>query len=323
MTASTIRMTLGRLLTGGAAATPVVLVQHIGFDGADAVGLAPLLAGVGRDLGLRLVADEVHGELVLVADGFAERVSPSVMAAFLSDRPMVRVDRRLLADPAAAREHLARTLVPHLVARQSVQLRAGAGHTASSGCDSGFDSTLQADRLEDAELDPDRSELLSRLRRGLVDPSQPPLLAGYGPGAAMAIDFAVGVARIDGAADHRLRVSRQVPYLGQGVQPGPDARERELDLVTWDIAMAAGSFRLLRAPANWWRTELIAPTLLSVSRYTVQPQHLELARALAAEPLTPAQLCRLCRVSLVELRSFLQACLMLGLAQWVDSSTAN
>lgn len=323
MTVSTIRTTLGRLLTGGAAEAPVVQVQHIGFDGADAAGLAELLAGVGRDLGLRLVADEVQGELVLVADGFAERVSPAVMAAFLSERPMVRVDRKLLADSATAREHLRRAMEPQLVVRQAAARHGGRADVATSGYDSGFDSTLQADRLEDAELDADRSELLSRLRRGLVDPSQPVLVAGYGPGAAMAIDFAVGVARIDQAADQRLRVSRQVPYLGLGVQPGPGARERELDLVTWDIAMAAGSYRLMRAPANWWRTELIAPAQLSVSRYTLQPQHLALARALAAEPMTPAQLCRGCRVSLVDLRSFLQATLLLGLAQWVEPSTSS
>lgn len=317
MNARTLRSALGRLLAAGASTAPEVVVQHLGFDAAEAQVLSRLLAGVGHDLGLRLVADEVQGELVLVAEGFAERVSPAVMVAFLSERPMLRIDRALLADPEAARRVLVPSLAEHLGPRASAAPRAAA---RGDGYDSGFDSTLQADRLADADMDADRSDLLERLRRGLVDPAQPTLVAGYGPGAMLAIDFAVGVARMDEAADQRLRAGHELPRTGLVGQPGPRARERELDLVCWDMAMAAGSHRLLRAPVTWWRTALVAPAQLNVARYTMQPRHLAMARALAREPLTPAQLFRQCRVPLADLRGFIQACLFLGLAQWVDPS---
>lgn len=318
MTARTLRSALSRLLSGGSTSSPLVVVQHLGFDAAEAQALAQLLTGVGHDLGLRLVADEVQGEVVLVADGFAERVSPAVMMAFLSDRPMLRVDRSLLADPTAARRLLAPSMAEHLGPRASGSSRLLAGE----GYDSAFDSTLQPERLADTDLDADRAELLEQLRRGLVDPATPRLVAGYGPGAVLAIDFAVGVARVDEAADQRLRVGQELPRIGLGGQPGPKARERELDLVCWDMAMAAGSHRLLRAPAQWWRTPLVAPAQLNISRYTMQPRHLAMARALALEPMSPAQLFRQCRVPLADLRGFVQACLFLGLAQWVRP-TAN
>ena len=90
--------------------------------------------------------------------------------------------------------------------------------------------------------------------------------------------------------------------------------------MAWDIALAAGGFRLLHSPVNWWHTPLIARPGLNVARYTLQPQHLELARCLAVAPISPADLRRRCRVGLTQLRGFLQACLFLGLVYWVPGS---
>lgn len=97
--------------------------------------------------------------------------------------------------------------------------------------------------------------------------------------------------------------------------PLPGAKQRDLDLVVWDIAVAAGGFRLLHAPINWWHAPLIAQV-----SYTAVPQHLAMARCLAAAPISPADLRRRSRVSLTDLRGFLQACLFLGLANWVPAA---
>jgi hypothetical protein len=158
------------------------------------------------------------------------------------------------------------------------------------------------------------------LRRGLVDPTQPQLVAGFGPRAAIVIDFATGVATVDPLAEQRLRLDREVPYLARGAHPAAEARHRELDLLVWDIAVAAGGFRLLHSPVNWWHAPLIAQPRLDVSRFTLLPQHREMARCLAVAPISPADLRRRSRVSLVDLRGFLQACLFLGLAYWVPAA---
>ena len=89
--------------------------------------------------------------------------------------------------------------------------------------------------------------------------------------------------------------------------------------MAWDIALAAGGFRLLHSPVNWWRAPLIARPGLDVSRFTSLPQHREMARCLSVAPISPAELRRRSRVSLADLRGFLQACLFLGQVHWVPT----
>lgn len=59
---------------------------------------------------------------------------------------------------------------------------------------------------------------------------------------------------------------------------------------------------------------------VDIKRYTHQPQYLMLARELARAPASPAELRRQCRVGVEAMRGFLQAMLMLGLAQWLDEA---
>ena len=329
MKSSPLRRVLRSLLPVAKAGRRPMFVQHIGFEAEQLDTLPALLDDVGRELGLELRLDGARGQVVLAEQRFVSRVAPQVLSAYLEERPLVTVtlpgghDRDLLLRMRQLHADMVRQLRALGDLEQEpadMGAHAAAGSLSpDSGFDSNFDSRAQAEQLVQAELDADRAELLNTLRRGLVDPSQPILHAGYGPGAALAIDFATGVARIDEVAEQRLRVARELPFLARGSRPGGSARERELDLVVWDLALAAGGFRLLHSPVDWWHAPLIAQPGLDITRYTSLPPHLEMARRLALSPVSPAELRRHSRVSLRDLRGFLQASLFLGHAHWLAS----
>jgi hypothetical protein len=332
-TAHPLRRVLRALLPSSSQPSRALVVQHLGFECSDLDTLPGVLDEVGRELGVDLKLDGVSGDVVLAAEDFVSRVAPQVLHAFLEERPMLTVARPApdTSDALRRAQHLHAELVRQLqtltdarrVAAGSPRAVEGPSTVPNSGFDSDFDSRQHADKLVETELDPDRAQLLNMLRRGLVDPSQPALAAGYGRKAVLSIDFATGVARVDELADQRLRVTREVPYLARSATLDAKAKTRDLDLVVWDIAVAAGDFRLLHSPVNWWHTPLIASARLNVARYTLLPQHLEMARCLAAGPVSPADLRRRCRVSLRDLRGFLQAVLFLGLSHWMPSASAG
>lgn len=322
-TVQPLRRALRALLSVGMPQHRALVVQHLGFERPDLDTLPSVLDDVGRELGVELALDGVSGDLVLAEQGFVDRVAPQLLHALLEDRPLLTV-APLPRDAGGA---LRRTRLWHAeLVRQLQGLAEGQGLVPGAaglpsqrhpGFDSAFDTRQQADRLAGSELDPDRTAMLNRLRRGLVDPTQAPLTAGYGLRASLRIDFAAGVVQIDELADQRLRLSRELPCLGDGALPQTGARLRDLDLVAWDIALAAGDFRLLHAPVNWWRTPLIVLPHVDIARYTPLPQHRALARALAQQPMAPGDLRRCCRVSLTDLRGFLQAALLLGVVRWL------
>lgn len=325
MNTISIRRALRALLPSAEGAELPLVVQPIGFDDGSLPWVSSLLEQAGVDLGRALVLERGRGDLVLAEQAFVQRVTPQMLNAFVEERPLVTlgVTPADVGDPMrrASRAHteLLRQLraLPQLEARPSLQ---GASTLPpSSGFDPTFDSRHPTDRLAEAELDPDRAHLLNSLRRGLVDPTQPPLRAGYGPQASLVIDFAAGVATVDALADQHLRLSREVPYLSRGGPPVEGASHRELDLLVWDIAVAAGGFRLLHSPVNWWRTPLIARPKLDISRFSLRPQHRQMARCLVHGPISPADLRRRSQAGLTDLRGFLQACLFLGLVFWVPT----
>jgi hypothetical protein len=317
-----IRRALGAVLPASTSRRQPLVVQPLGFDGPDLDTLPAVLDEVGRALGVELRLGGVDGDLVLAEQGFVERVAPQLLQAFLEDRPLLTV-----APPADAGDAVRRGRQLHAeLVRQWLDLTGGAGKAAGgtiastlppSGFDSSFDSRQQTEQLAGSELDPDRAGMLDRLRCGLADPTQAPLTAGYGRRASLRIDFAAGVVQLDELADQRLRLSRELPYLSDGALPEAGAKSRDLDLVAWDIALAAGHFRLLHSPVNWWHTPLVVLPRVDVARYTKLPQHLAMARTMAQGPIAPADLRRRCRVSLSDLRGFLQAALFLGVIHWL------
>jgi len=326
-----IRRALRALLPIKAPQRRSLVVQHLGFEGADLDTLPAVLDDVGRELGVELRLDGVGGDVVLAERAFVERVAPQVLHAFLEERPLLTVAHGTADRDDAVRR--AQVLHAELVNQlQALAEAQGAGPVSrppgeparpDSGFDSDFDSRAPSLQPSGQELDPDRAELLNRLRRGLVDPGQGPLAAGYGQGASLRIDFASGRVLIDELADQRLRIARELPYLANGPLPDGRAKLRDLDLVVWDIALAAGDFRLLHAPVNWWRTPLVGLPKVEMARYTALPQHLAMARELARGPVSPAELRRRCRVGLGDLRGFLQAALFLGLVHWLPEGAGT
>lgn len=328
MNTTLIRRALRSVLPRAASPLRDLQLQSLGFEPAQLKTLAAELEQVGPALGLSLTVEVSRGEAVLAETDFVRRVSPQVLRAFLDERPLLVVDRP--ADDEVAASMAARRRLDHL----SSQLRAlAAGHgpaslaaastlPPTSGFDGHSDFPHSADGAPELLLDPDRAQLLNTLRRGLVDSAQPPMTAGYGPGAAIRVDFAQGVVTLDELADQYLRVRRELPCLAPNARPGAVAKQRPLDQLVWDVGIAAGGVRLLHSPDPWWHVTLIANPRLDVSRLTALPQHRELARCLAVAPISPDELRRRCRVRSSDLRGFLQACLFLGLVHWMPDARA-
>lgn len=328
MTATSIRRALRSVLPRAAGSLRDLPLQSLGFEPAELKTLSAELEQVGPALGLAPTVQASGGEAVLAEADFVRRVAPQVLHAFLDERPLLVVDRPAddeVAAPATTRRRLDQ------LSSQLRALAAGEGLASlassstlppSSDFDVHSDFPASVDGPSESPLDPDRAQLLNTLRRGLVDTAQAPMTASYGPGAAIRVDFACGVATLDELADQYLRVTREVPYLSQNALPGAGAKQRPVDQLVWDVGVAAGGFRLLHSPVNWWHAALIANPRLDVTRFTALPRHRELARCLAVAPISPAELRRRCQVRSSELRGFLQACLFLGLVHWVPGARA-
>lgn len=319
-----------------------LVVQHLGFDDGELKTLSGVLDEVGRELGVELRLGDVAGDVVLAEQGFLGGLAPQVLQAFLEERPLLAIDAQAVGTADARRRirTLHATLVREL--QQSGHAAAGeldgadaddgaggeaarthggrSGFVPDSGYDSAFERRESATVAVGAEPDADCAELLNRVRRGLVDPGEQPLCAAYAGDAVLQFDFAQGSVLLDEHADQRLRIVHELPRLAEGAVPGARSRRRDLDVVAWDLALAARGQRLLHAPADWWHAPLVSLPNVDIKRYTHQPQYLMLARELARAPASPAELRRQCRVGVEAMRGFLQAMLMLGLAQWLDEA---
>jgi hypothetical protein len=329
-------------LAASAARKRGVVLQHLGLSDDEVQALRPLLDKLGERLALRLELHSHAGDIVLLDGDFAARVSPQLLQAFNEDRPVVLIaspqgdDGRLL--PAAeAFERRQQDLLRQL--REIAVVRRRSAHwgpsgwapaalgadeggarpsgSATSGFDSDFDSNFDADQLAAERLDDARRALLQAVLRGALDASAPRLSASYGPAANLLFDFGLGVVTIDALARRQLRVHRELPLAAPGARPQADATVHEIDEVLWDLGLASGRFALLDEPADWWHAALQSPPSAHIARYTRMPRHLEMARRLQAAPVTASDLRRDVLVGVAELRSFVQACLFLRLAQWL------
>ena len=338
MRSSELRRGLRALITGPDAARGTMAVQHLGFTADQMDWLGAVVRAVSRRIDLALELDGLGGHVVLIAEEFADRVAPQVLQAFLEDRPVVTLEgpghsanlqqaagnvevtaNGVLEQLASVAGKGGRRSLPHAMFNWAASPAPEAAH---AGFDSSFDSRLNAAQLDAPELDPERARLIARLRQGMLDPGAPGLSVSYGPEASMRFDFATGVVTVDELALQRLRVMRELPRQVQDQEPLDGAAGRDLDLVMWDLGVACGAFRLLDSPQDWWHASLVSPSAVRVQRYTRNPRHLDMARKLVASPVSPAQLRRLARVGLGELRGFLQACLYLGLTYWCGNAKA-
>jgi hypothetical protein len=194
---------------------------------------------------------------------------------------------------------------------------------AGSGFDSQFDTRMDAEQLDSSLLQHGHRTVLQQVLRGRADPVLAPFTASYGPEANILFDFRSRLVFIDPQAQRELRVHRELPQPAPGARARADAIVRELDETLWDIGIAAGPYPLLDAPIDWWRRPLRWAVDARVERYSRIPRHCELARCLIEGPASPSELRRYARVGVAELRSFIQAGLMLGLLTWVDDDFAT
>jgi hypothetical protein len=164
---------------------------------------------------------------------------------------------------------------------------------------------------------------MQRVLRGRADPTLAPFAASYGTDANLLFDFRAGLVFVDPQAQRQLRVHRELPQPAPGAHAKGDAIVRELDETLWDIGIAAGPYPLLDAPLDWWRTPLRWAVDARVERFSRIPRHCDLARCLIEGPTSPSALRRYAHVGVAELRSFIQAGLMLGLLSWVDDDFAT
>jgi hypothetical protein len=322
---------------------PVVGLQPVGLGTHDVQSLQPLIDDLGDCLGVRFDLGDPDSPAVLLDVDYAGRTPPAIVRAVLAGRPAVMLERpeahtdggwyaqraELLRQLSAlpilprGRRHAARPLprsAPQraLDVRTQPMTRPRSDGPLSSVFDSDFDSRLQRGQVLGEAPGPAQRALVSQVLRGLRDDSTPTLCASYGPGAALRLDFETRLVAIDPLALQGLRVRRAVPQLADGVALTDHATVLELDEVVWHLGMACGPFVLLDEPDDAWHHALVAVAVDQIERYSRQPRHLELARRLQADAVSPSELRRHVRIGVADLRRFLQACLFLGLVRWAD-----
>lgn len=305
---------------------PRLRLQVLGLGEHELRGQRPLWIGIGDLLALQVEVDTRGGDIVLADRSFAARTAPRQLASICRARPLITCD---FSDPPGA-EAGARTLFER---RQRELLRQLRDIPLVRGVSTQFSASGWGQEVIDASdlplagpetgsdhdapcLDRQETMLVTWLLRGMIDPTIKPMVASYGANAVLKIDFAQSFALVDPLAQQHLRVRRELPRLATTAVPGPDAIERPLDSLVWDVGIATGGKRLLNQPENWWHTPLATCSNPAVQRYTRLPRYLELAAVLFDGPASPADLHRLTGRSAAEMRPFLQACLYLGLAWW-------
>jgi hypothetical protein len=338
-----LRAKLG--ISGGAAARGrTIALQHLVLSEREIDAVQQALDRVGEHLSVRFELQEHAGDIVLLDAQRAAQIAPQVVDAFTDGRPVVtlsnmqRDDERLVpaAERLLAREaELLRQLreIP-LVRQQAARHRRSqpalvggdsmhSEHSLSSthsgpstSFDTGFDSKLDADQLSAVELDKAQLDLLRNVLRGLRTPGSEPVYASYGDHAHLCFDFATQRVHIDALAEQYLRVQQELPQAVRGARPQPHASVRDMVEVVWELGLACGPCHPMGAPAQWWHEPLTLRVDARIDRYTRHPRHLAMAVHLAAGPVTPSALRSRARVSVSELRRFIQACLMSGLVHW-------
>ena len=326
-------------------ATRWVRLQHVGLAEAHLRLLQELLDDVGEQLDVALEVRSDDGQIVLMEAELAARLSPQLLHAYTDDRPLVTVprlpgagqpvpgDTELLAH---CRRELLRqlgrlTLVLDGAARARAANDSRNGHylntvpqplsRTESAFDSDFDSRVDSEQLLAEEIERDQLQVLRAVLHGMDNPAAPALCASYGPEASMRFDFRARLVTIDPLALQHLRVRRELPQPAPGARPQTDYSLRDLDQTVWDLGLASGPFVLLDQPLDWWHRPLHRVLPARVERYSQVPKHLDMGRLLLAGPQTPSALRRQARVSVDDVRRFVQACLLLRLVQWASDGS--
>ncbi len=338
----------------GAAARPdtgrgrTIVLQHLVLSDHEINAVQTALQHVGEALGVHFELQEHAGDIVLLDAQRAAQIAPQVVEAFTDGRPVVSLSPMVeLTSPQTTsanrlqwrQAELLRQLreIP-LVRRQAARAARSKGRSGSrtalvggdsmltdtareqsglsTSFDTAFDSKLDVDQWVGAELDPAQLDFIHGLLQGVNNPGAAPIVASYGEDAHMRFDFGLRRVTLNALAEQYLRVQSEVPRLSPVARTQAHASVRDLHQVVWDMGLACGVCLPLGAPKNWWYQPLTLRSDARIERYTRQPRHLTMALRLATGPATPSVLRSQARVSVAELRRFLQACLMLGLVHW-------
>jgi hypothetical protein len=278
-------------------------------DGRPVVTLSPLP----QDIGLDSAFPATSSNRLQSREQGREQHREAELLRQLREIPLVR---HLAARVRARTGQATRSA---LVGGDSMQGEPSRDHThsgVSTSFDTGFDSKLDVDQWVGAELDTAQLDFIQRLLHGLHQPAAAPITASYAEDAHMRFDFGQRRVTLNALAEQYLRVQSEVPRLSPVARTQAHASVRDLHQVVWDLGLACGVCLPLGAPKNWWYEPLTLRTDARIDRYTRQPRHLTMAVRLATGPATPSALRNQARVSVAELRRFLQACLMLGLVHW-------
>ncbi|WP_088286270.1 hypothetical protein [Ideonella sp. A 288] len=297
-----------------------LVVQRLGLAERDAAAAESALHRVGERLGLRFQVRHDAGDIVLLGGSLARRMSKELIDAVRQDRPLVVLDTTV-ASSDAMEMSLWQQIEPLALVRQQLDrpadLRGSRWMDPHTGADSVFDTGLDAPQSTDAASVSDGAPLLLKLMHGARAPFSPVLSVSYRPGMHLRVDFQRRQVVLDPEALVQLRLQQALPQVNDGARPGPQAVVRDLDATLWDLGIAAGRLPLIGAPDDGWHALLRGTGAEQVVRYTRVPHELDIARRLLGGPATPAALRRLSRVSPLQLRSVVQACLLLDLVEWV------
>lgn len=315
-----------------------IALQPVLPSDADLAAVQALLDKVGEALAVHFELKADRGDIVLMDAELAARMSPQLVHAFAEERPLVTITG-LGEHPAEARmsaserfERRRRELLAQL--REIPLVRQRASHPTAeatstlphgalaSGFDSHFDSGFDTTALMAVEIADGQRQIVQRVLAGLRAREAAVLCASYGPGANIRFNFHTRLVAIDTLALQQLRVRRELPQPAPGAVTQPNAPLRDLEETVWDLGLAAGPFPLLDEPVDWWHQPLAWTQGARIEPFTRVPRYIELARLLQAGPLTPSQLRRRARVSVSDLRRFLQAALLLSLLHWQPDGRA-
>lgn len=289
-----------------------VKVGVVGLSEAAVSALDEALQRASAQASMEFVLHDGRGEVTLVDADLAADLTPQEWRTLFAGQPAVAVvarDRFLgeLATPYRVSSDFDDVeLLATLSSIPEVRLR-GARSSAERPLDTAW---LRA-------ASPFTAELLGHWG----NPMASCLLAGYGDGRSVLVDFARGEVIADPQAWELLLARRELPRLEDvEYKPAgltPRAKVHRIESMLWAVGLASGKLPLLGAPPAWRRARLAAPGWMHLQQFSRVPVHLELAERIEREAVTPAELRRSCRVDELELRAFLQAGLFLRLFDWV------
>jgi hypothetical protein len=321
-----------------------IALQHLVLSEREIDAVQQALDRVGEQLAVRFELQEHAGDIVLLDAQRAAQIAPQVVEAFTDGRPVVTLAhmqhddehlvpaaQRLVAREAEllrqlreipiVRQHAGRQrrARPALVSGDSMQSEHSQSITQtdhSTNYDTSFDSRLDADQLEAVELDNAQLVLLRAVLHGMRTPRSEPMYASYADNAHLRFDFAAQRVHLDALAEQYLRVQRELPKAMPSARPQAHASVRDMVEVVWEMGLACGLCHPIGAPAKWWHEPLTLADHARIDSYTRNPRHLAMALHLATGPATPSALRSRARVSVAEVRRFIQACLMAGQVHW-------